>query len=482
MEAPSSLIDILNHSPSAELLKAKYREQLILFFATVFSEEHKVVAQEMLYQYLSDFLDHQALNEDEETTAKTFDEKAKNYIRTWTNKGFLTNYQDEQGDIFYELSSHTIKVLDWIGSLKKEEYIGTESKFKNIFNQLKELVEFTNEDKEKRLEILLAKRDELQAQIDSLQAGEDVKVFEEYEIIPRFNQLTQQAKELLSDFKEVEDNFKNITKEIYQKHSGQHTKDDILQFTFDALDQLKESPQGKSFYAFWSFLLMPDLQEEWNSLTEELYNTLQQKNIAVNDTFLRSMKNHLYYSGEKVSKANDKMAEKLSRIIRETENSDSEATKAILSEIKKLLIDISRRSEVPDISFELETFSDINIPFERKLTNQKREVTQYTQHPKNANTSLTDIAQLDKLFARRIVDRETVRKHIREVLREKKQATLADIVAKQGGVKDGLAELVTYLSVGLEFKHLINEGKTQEIIFDTKNHKRIQLPEIIISL
>lgn len=482
MEAPSSLIDILNHSPSAELLKAKYREQLILFFATVFSEEHKVVAQETLYQYLSDFLDHQALNEDEETTAKTFDEKAKNYIRTWTNKGFLTNYQDEQGDIFYELSSHTIKVLDWIGSLKKEEYIGTESKFKNIFNQLKELVEFTNEDKEKRLEILLAKRDELQAQIDSLQAGKDVKVFEEYEIIPRFNQLTQQAKELLSDFKEVEDNFKNITKEIYQKHSGQHTKDDILQFTFDALDQLKESPQGKSFYAFWSFLLMPDLQEEWNSLTEELYNTLQQKNIAVNDTFLRSMKNHLYYSGEKVSKANDKMAEKLSRIIREAENSDSEATKATLSEIKKLLIDISKRSEVPDISFELETFSDINIPFERKLTNQKREVTQYTQHPKNANTSLTDIAQLDKLFARRIVDRETVRKHIREVLREKKQATLADIVAKQGGVKDGLAELVTYLSVGLEFKHLINEDKTQEIIFDTKNHKRIQLPEIIISL
>lgn len=482
MEAPSSLIDILNHSPSAELLKAKYREQLILFFATVFSEEHKVVAQETLYQYLSDFLDHQALNEDEETSAKTFDEKAKNYVRAWTNKGFLTNYQDEQGDIFYELSSHTIKVLDWIGSLKKEEYIGTESKFKNIFNQLKELVEFTNEDKEKRLEILLAKRDELQAQIDSLQAGEDVKVFEEYEIIPRFNQLTQQAKELLSDFKEVEDNFKNITKEIYQKHSGQHTKDDILQFTFDALDQLKESPQGKSFYAFWSFLLMPDLQEEWNSLTEELYNTLQQKNIAVNDTFLRSMKNHLYYSGEKVSKANDKMAEKLSRIIRETENSDSEATKATLSEIKKLLIDISKRSEVPDISFELETFSDINIPFERKLTNQKREVTQYTQYPKNANTSLTDIAQLDKLFARRIVDRETVRKYIREVLREKKQATLADIVAKQGGVKDGLAELVTYLSVGLEFKHLINEGKTQEIIFDTKNHKRIQLPEIIISL
>mgnify|MGYP000570993467 CR=1 FL=1 len=42
--------------------------------------------------------------------------------------------------------------MDWVVSLKKEDYIGTESKFKTLFAQLKELVEYSNEDREKRLE------------------------------------------------------------------------------------------------------------------------------------------------------------------------------------------------------------------------------------------------------------------------------------------------------------------------------------------
>ena len=50
---------------------------------------------------------------------------------------------------------------------------------------------------------------------------------------------------------------------LYQKHAdGSLTKSDILEFTFDALEALKESQQGKSFYAFWSFILNPELQDK----------------------------------------------------------------------------------------------------------------------------------------------------------------------------------------------------------------------------
>ena len=172
-------------------------------------------------------------------------------------------------------------LIGW-ASLKKEEFVGTESKFNNILNQLKELVEFTNEDAEKRIELLEEKKLEIEQQIQQIKVGEDVKVFEEFEIVPRFNQLNHSAKELLSDFKEVEDNFKEITKGIYQKHAdGSLTKSDILEFTFDALEALKESQQGKSFYAFWSFILNPELQHRWENLTKELYKTLEEKSIPV---------------------------------------------------------------------------------------------------------------------------------------------------------------------------------------------------------
>lgn len=66
--------------------------------------------------------------------------------------------------------------------------------------------------------------------------GEDVKVFEEFEIIPRYNNLNRIAKELLSDFKEVDNNFKTIIRQIYQQQT--------------------ENLQKKKFYIIFSMLIV----------------------------------------------------------------------------------------------------------------------------------------------------------------------------------------------------------------------------------
>ena len=447
MESPTQqLIDILRTSPSVELLKSKNRVPIITFFIETFTEDHKVLAQEVLFQQLSDFIETQHLEEEESeaTFEVLFDEKAKHYVRNWLSKGFLTNYQDEQGEVYYELSSHSVKVIDWLWSLKKEEYIGTESKFSSIFHQLKELVEFTNEDRGERLQLLEQRKQALQEQIDKLKRGEEVQVYEEYQIVPRFNQLTQQAKELLSDFKEVEDNFKEITKEIYQKHSGEQTKDAILEFTFDALDQLKNSPQGKSFYAFFAFLVSRQLQDEWEFLTKKLYETLQEKDIRIRDYFLKGMRGHLYHLGRRVDKANEKMAEKLSRIIRENDTIDNQATKQTIRDIKDYLISLSRRQLKPDVSFEIERDVYIRIPFDRRLTYQKKEQGTYKERFENADTTLSDATQLGKLFSDKIIDKEILREHIRTALQQRGQVSLTELINAQGGLKKGLTELIAF--------------------------------------
>lgn len=409
----SQLLNTLNTSPSVELLRLRNREMTIAFFVKTFSEKQGVISSENIHTQLADFLEGYQIENEEDSEISLFDTyetKAKKYILNWTNRGFLTNYPDEQGEVFYELSAHSSKTIDWLASLKKEEFVGTESKFNSMLNQLKELVEFTNEDTEKRIQLLEEKKLEIEQQIQRIKTGEDVKVFEEFEIVPRFNQLNQSAKELLSDFKEVEDNFKEITKGIYQKHAeGSLTKSDILEFTFDALDELKESSQGKSFYAFWSFILNPELQKQWESLTKELYKTLEEKAIHVNDPFLKGMKKHLHSSGQKVYKANDKMAEKLSRIIRENESSKSEATKSVIQKIKKQLVEISKIKTKPEISFELEGEVEINIPYERKLTFEQKEDITYSHKPKIADEDITSSQQLSKLFSQSNIDKELLR-------------------------------------------------------------------------
>ncbi|HRD58196.1 MAG TPA: DUF3375 domain-containing protein, partial [Ferruginibacter sp.] len=481
----SQILNTLNTSPSVELLRLRNREMIIEFLVNTFLNKQGAISSENIHIQLADFLEGHEVENDEESEISPFDTyeiKAKKYIQNWTNKGFLTNYPDEQGEVFYELSAHSSKVIDWLASLKKEEFVGTESKFNNILNQLKELVEFTNEDTEKRIQLLEEKKLEIEQQIQRIKIGEDVKVFEEFEIIPRFNQLNQSAKELLSDFKEVEDNFKEITKGIYQKHAdGSLTKSDILEFTFDALDALKESQQGKSFYAFWSFILNPDLQSKWESLTKELYKTLEEKSIPVNDPFLKGMKKHLHSSGQKVYKANDKMAEKLSRIIRESESSKSEATKKIIQEIKKQLVEISKTRKKPEISFELETEIEINIPFERKLTTEQSEEITYTNKPKIADENITSSNHLGKLFSQSNIDKELLRKRIKDILKEKSQTTLLDVVENYGGLEKGLPELFGYIGIVKEFKHIISPDKKQSIVFDAENKKQIKIPEIILT-
>ena len=484
MTDTSEILYSLHNSPSVELLHLRNRSIIIEFLAHTFQKQ-AIISSENLHDRLTDFLEYKQVENDDDSEIEAFDtyeEKAKKYILHWTNKGFLANYPDEQGEVFYELSVHSSKTIDWLTSLKKEEFVGTESKFNNIFNQLKELVEFTNENTEKRIQLLEEKKLEIEQQIQRIKVGEDVKVFETFEIVPRFNQLNQAAKELLSDFKEVEENFKEITKGIYQKHADASlSKDDILSFTFDALDELKDSQQGKSFYAFWSFLLNPDLQSNWEMLTTELFDILADRSIPVQDNFLKGMKKHLHRSGQKVYKANDKMAEKLSRIIRESESSKSETTKITIQEIKKQLLEISQRKERPDISIQLDTDLDIDIPFERKLTIEQREEISYIETPQMADDAISSSNHLGKLFSQSFIDKALLRKRIKDLLKDKRQVTLLEIVDFYGGLEKGLPELFGYIGIVKEFKFIINTDKTQNIVFNSESRKYIKIPEIILS-
>ena len=354
----NQLVQTLNNSPSVKLLKMRSAEFFLAFVTSVFDEQ-MAIGEEKLQMLLENRLDNQREDiTDEDINIETLGEsnetKAKRLIKEWTDKGLFANYQNEDGEIIYELSSHTSKVIDWVTSLKKEEYIGTESKFKTLFSQLKDLVEFSNEDREKRLELLRQKKEDIERQIESLEMGEEIEVYEDYQIEPRYNSLNKLAKELLSDFKEVDDNFKKIIKQIYKRQTENEGKKDILNYIFDAYAELKDSQQGKSFYAFWEFLLSSELQKEWDELTDLLYKTLDKRNIDSKDKFLKEMKKHLFDAGEKVSKTNDRMSEKLSLIIRNNGNSDTQATKQVINDIKKMLLNTAQNKERNNTSLNYE--------------------------------------------------------------------------------------------------------------------------------
>ena len=479
-----ALSDVLNNSPSIELLRQRNREIIIVFLYKTFYQLREPVVYETLHIRLSDYLNDINLNNDEESDINAFDsyeEKAYKYIQRWTDKGFLRNYQEENGEIYYELSSYTSKTIDWLLSLKREEFVGTESKFMNIFGQLKELVEFTNEDTSERIRILEEKKMEIEHEIQNIRAGKEAMVYEEYQVLPRFRDITQTAKNLLSDFKEVEDNFKAITKSIYQKHTeGETSKGDILGFTFDALDRLQQSSQGKSFYAFWDFLMTPSLQNTWDKMVSDLYQSLETYHLRQDDMFLQNMKNYLYNSGKKVYQANDKMAEKLSRIICDNSKSSSKASQRVIQDIQSILLQLATKNKTPEITLEIETAAEISMPLERRLTMEKFEDINYTKILEMADENISEAESANRIFKQHGINRGQLRDRIRTALHGRKQIALTDIIDQYGGLEKGLPELFGYISVLGEFQHNVNTEKSNRINFNPTLQKYIVIPEIII--
>lgn len=478
----NQLVQTLNNSPSVKLLKMRSAEFFLAFVTSVFDEQ-MAIGEEKLQMLLENRLDNQREDiTDEDINIETLGEsnetKAKRLIKEWTDKGLFANYQNEDGEIIYELSSHTSKVIDWVTSLKKEEYIGTESKFKTLFSQLKDLVEFSNEDREKRLELLRQKKEDIERQIESLEMGEEIEVYEDYQIEPRYNSLNKLAKELLSDFKEVDDNFKKIIKQIYKRQTENEGKKDILNYIFDAYAELKDSQQGKSFYAFWEFLLSSELQKEWDELTDLLYKTLDKRNIDSKDKFLKEMKKHLFDAGEKVSKTNDRMSEKLSLIIRNNGNSDTQATKQVINDIKKMLLNTAQNKERNNTSLNYEVI-ELNLPTERQLNLTPKQEVEYNNIPTEADLDINELERLDKLYNYHQIDRRILRKRIDIILRENTQTTLAEVIEQNNGIEKGLSELFGYIAILKEYKTIVSDNRTQEIIFS--KDKTITIPEIIIT-
>ena len=478
----NQLVQTLNNSPSVKLLKMRSAEFFLAFVTSVFDEQ-MAIGEEKLQMLLENWLDNQhedIIDEDIniETLGESNEAKAKRLIKEWTDKGLFANYQNEDGEIIYELSSHTSKVIDWVTSLKKEEYIGTESKFKTLFSQLKDLVEFSNEDREKRLGLLRQKKEDIERQIESLEMGEEIEVYEDYQIEPRYNSLNKLAKELLSDFKEVDDNFKEIIKQIYKRQTDNEGKKNILNYIFDAYAELKDSQQGKSFYAFWEFLLSSELQKEWDELTDLLYKTLDKRNIDSKDKFLKEMKKHLFDAGEKVSKTNDRMSEKLSLIIRNNGNSDTQATKQVINDIKKLLLNTTQNKERNNASLSYEVV-ELNLPLERQLNLTPKQEIEYKNVPTEASLGITELERLDKLYNHHQIDRKILRKRIDIILRENTQTTLAEVIELNNGIEKGLSELFGYIAILKEYKTVVSDDRKQEIAFS--KDKTITIPEIIIT-
>src|SRR4029079_5992466 len=88
----------------------------------------------------------------------------------------------------------------------------------------------------------------------------------------RYQQFSATARELLADFREVEENFRKLDRHLREKITGwRGGKGELLDDVLGSRETIAGSDQGKSFRGFYDFLLSPARQEEARRLIDTLH-------------------------------------------------------------------------------------------------------------------------------------------------------------------------------------------------------------------
>jgi hypothetical protein len=480
--------NIVKNSPTLKMLRSTNAAMTISFLHNQFRENNEQpISNSTLVQKLADYLDELNYQDEEDSDLSSLNmdsiDKARKYIEQWTNEDnrYLSNYTDESTkEVMNMPTKHTSKVLQIVELLKDRKLVGTESKFKDIFNKLKELIDNSIEDPAKKIEELKKRKEEIEDEIRTIQREQIVKTYENYQIKSRFDEVTKLTNELIGDFREVEENFKDIVRNIYEKQSDKSlSKGKILQYTFDSLDELRQTEQGKSFYAFWTFLLDDLSQEELKMLVNDVYKILDDRGIEYSEKFLRKAKTVLHLSGRKVFDSNNLLADKLTRVIAEKNLEERKNAKETINTIRNLALQLVGKNTSLESYITIEGDAIINLPMEKKL-GEEQIISQFDEQPKSANNEL-DIDALSKLIDTKHINKKELLNHVETLLNEKSHVALSEVL-NEYPISKGLAEVLGYISlVQTTDKFYINEKETEYLKFDFENEKYLKAPQVIFS-
>jgi hypothetical protein len=479
---------LIDSSVAIKLLRSRSLSLIISFLYREFkTTEQPTIPYQQLIQKLGDFLEEIEYSEDDdeletEKLILDYDEKAKLYIDRWNEAHYLrVVIDDATKEPHVLLSQHTEKVFQIFEVFKEKEYVSVESKFKDIFSKLRDIIGNANPDKQKKIDELEKQKQQIEEEIRKIKVDGYVGTYEDYQIKARFEEVNRMANELIGDFREVEDNFKDITRKIYERQqNNDSTKGQLLAETFDALNELKKTNQGKSFYSFWQFLLDDASQIEFQKLTKELYEVLEDRQIEISSKSLRRLKSILHLAARKVLDKNTVLADKLSREIVAKDQLENRKMKELMSRIRQLAIQRMYKTSERQVYLEIDDTPNIYLPLERKL-GDKTELSVFSTRAETAKVSLNEIDELSKIYKTDLIDKRLLLENIKELLSDRNQISLEEVV-KIKGLTKGLAELLAYITlVNTSPKFFINDKTTETIQFNKVEGKFIELPQVIYS-
>ncbi len=476
----ATLDALRTHHPAWRLLRSDHAAMVASFLHRVFVAPNvRVMAAADLAETLEDELYalRQVIGEE------AFPKAALDYLNDWAapDKGWLRKfYRPGTDEPQFDLTPATEKAIAWLGQLSERSFVGTESRLLTLFDLLKQMSAGSESDPAKRLAELHRRRDEIDSEIARVLAG-DVALLDDTALKDRFQQFMQLARELLTDFREVEHNFRQLDRKVRERIAlWDGAKGALLEEIMGERDAIGDSDQGRSFRAFWDFLMSSRRQEE---LTELLDRVLALPPVADLKPDARTRRVHYDWleAGEHTQRTVAQLSQQLRRFLDDQAWLENRRIMDILHGIESKALAVRQAPPPGEVMTIAEPSASIELPMERPL---------YTPalKPVIADMALDqddDDVDSSALYGQVVVDKARLVRHIRQALQARAQITMRELVDGQP-LEQGLAELVAYLQLGVEsFKAVVDEERADLIAWDAVGkdgatlRRQARLPRVI---
>jgi hypothetical protein len=470
--------------PAWRLLRSDHAPLAVSFLHGVFVAPNvRVMAAPLLAEALEDEL--YALRE--QLGDGAFPKPALEYLNDWASpeKGWLRKfYRQGSDEPQFDLTPAAEKAIAWLGTLTERSFVGTESRLLTLFELLRQMSEGSEADPEKRLAELRARRAQMDEEIARVEAG-DVRLLDDAALKDRFQQFIQMARDLLTDFREVEQNFRLLDRHVRERITlWEGSKGALVEEIMGERDAIADSDQGSSFRAFWDFLMSSRRQDELSARLEQVL-TLPAVAAMTPDARTRRIHYDWLEAGEHTQRTVAQLSQQLRRFLDDQAWLENRRIMDILRGIEAKALAL-RETPPAGAMTEIETASaDIELPMERPLYVP-------TLRPIIANVALeSGDADLDAsaLYAQIVVDRARLASHIRRCLQDRPHVTLAELVESRP-LEHGLAELVAYLQMsasGESFRAAVDESVSDMIEWQVNDAngtaiiKRATMPRVIFT-
>ena len=380
----------------------------------------------------------------EQIAPDAYPKGAIEYLNDWTapDRGWLRKfYKPGTDEAQFDLTPATEKAIAWLLSLTERPFVGTESRLLTLFALLEQISAGTEADPIKRVDDLRKKRDALDAEIARVLAG-DVPLLDDTAVKDRFQQFQQLARELLADFREVEHNFRLLDRKVREKIAlWEGAKGALLDEIMGERDAIGDSDQGRSFRAFWDFLMSSRRQEE---LSERLDQVLALPAVAQLSPEPRTRRVHHDWleAGEHTQRTVAQLSQQLRRFLDDRAFLENRRILDLLHGIESKALALRGAAPSGMVMHIDAMAADIELPLERPLFTS-------SVKPRLADLALVageDDIDTTRLFDQIVVDKARLRSTVQHALRRQPQITLRELL-DAAPLHQGLAELVAYVEL-----------------------------------